>query len=79
MNVGMAIAPYSVLASGKIRTDEEEKRRLESGEGGRSLGGDWRRTEDERKVCLELEKIAKEVGAKSITSSQFHVQPCAYD
>ena len=65
----MAIAPWNVLAAGKIRTDEEEKRRLESGEGGRTAWvGDWRRTEEQRKVCLELEKVAKEVGASNITS-----------
>lgn len=36
MSAGMAIAPWGVLASGKIRTDEEEERRLQSGEKGRS-------------------------------------------
>lgn len=64
----MAIAPWNVLAGGKIRTDAEEKRRIESGEGGRTLFGEWLRTEEERKVCAELEKIANELGAKSITS-----------
>ena len=65
----MAIAPWYVLAAGKIRTDEEEKKRLESGEGGRTKYiGDWRRTEEQRKVCLELERITKEIGAKRITS-----------
>ena len=64
----MAVAPWHVLAGGKIRTDAEEQRRLESGEDGRKMAGDWLRTEDERKVCGELEKIANEVGAKSITS-----------
>ena len=70
--VGMALAPWNVLGAGKIRTDEEERRRLESGEGGRSLHGfPWQRTEDERKVCLALEKIAQEVGAKHITSGKW--------
>lgn len=64
----MAFAPWNVLAAGKIRTDAEEKKRLESGEGGRAVFGDWKRTESERKVCLALEKVAAEVGAKSITS-----------
>ena len=64
----MALAPWGVVGQGKIRTDEEEKRRLESGEGGRSIFSDWKRTEDERKVCLALEKIAQEIGAKNITS-----------
>ena len=30
----MAIAPFSVLAAGKIRTDAEEQRRRETGEKG---------------------------------------------
>lgn len=32
------------------------------------FGPNWERTEDERKVCLALEKVAGEVGAKSITA-----------
>ena len=64
----MALAPWNVLAGGKVRTDAEEERRLASGENGRSTLGDWKRNENERKVCLELEQVAKEVGAKSITS-----------
>lgn len=67
----MAIAPWNVLAGGKIRTDAEEQRRLESGEGGRTtFDGDWKRTETERKVSQALEKVAQEVGAKSITSGK---------
>ena len=65
---GMALAPWNVLAAGKIRTDAEEQRRIESGEKGRSTLGDWKRTENERKVCAELEKVAAQVGAKHITS-----------
>jgi len=68
LHEGMALAPFNVLAGGKIRTDAEEQRRLESGEGGRALYGDWRRTEDQRKVCSALEKAAADIGAKSITS-----------
>ena len=34
---GMALAPYNVLASGKIRTDAEEERRRQTGEKGISL------------------------------------------
>ena len=64
----MAMAPWNVLAGGKIRTDAEEQRRIESGEGGRTMFGEWLRTEEERKVCAELERIAKEIGAKNITS-----------
>ncbi|KAH8102174.1 aryl-alcohol dehydrogenase [Cristinia sonorae] len=66
---GMALAPYNVLAGGHIRTDEEEERRRQTGEGGRTLVGmSWERTENEKKVCKVLEEIAKEIGAKHITS-----------
>ncbi|KAK7678072.1 hypothetical protein QCA50_013481 [Cerrena zonata] len=66
---GMAIAPFNVLGAGKIRTDAEEERRRQTGEKGRTLSGpNWERTENERKVCLALEKVAAEVGAESITS-----------
>ena len=69
--LGMALAPWNVLAAGKLRTDEEETRREKSGEKGRTLFGDWRRNEQEREMSLALEKVAKEVGAKSITSGKF--------
>ncbi|TBU58654.1 Aldo/keto reductase [Dichomitus squalens] len=66
---GLAIAPFAVLAGGHIRTDEEEERRRESGEGGRTLlGQKWERTPTERAVCQALEKVAKEVGAQHITA-----------
>jgi aryl-alcohol dehydrogenase-like predicted oxidoreductase len=67
-SLGMAMAPWAVLAQGKIRTDAEEQKRIDSGETGRRIIKDWLRTEEERKVCSELEKIAKEIGAKNITS-----------
>lgn len=66
----MALAPWGVLGGGKIRTDAEERKRIDSGEGGRSSFGDWKRTENERKVCLALEKITAEIGAKDITSGK---------
>ncbi|RPD67492.1 Aldo/keto reductase [Lentinus tigrinus ALCF2SS1-7] len=66
---GLAITAFFVLASGKIRTDEEEERRRKTGEKGRTImGPEWERTPEERAVCLVLEKIAKEVGAKNITA-----------
>ncbi|KAJ7579509.1 NADP-dependent oxidoreductase domain-containing protein, partial [Mycena floridula] len=65
---GLALAPWSVLAGGKIRTDEEEQRRKDSGEKGRQWLGDWERTEAEKKVCKVLEEVATEVGAKHITA-----------
>ncbi|KAF8158487.1 aryl-alcohol dehydrogenase [NADP+] [Crassisporium funariophilum] len=65
---GLALAPWNVLAAGKFRTDAEEAKRLESGENGRSWGGDWLRNDNEKKVSAALEKVAQEVGAKHITS-----------
>ncbi|OCH91304.1 Aldo/keto reductase [Obba rivulosa] len=66
---GMALAPWFVLAGGKIRTDAEEERRRQTGEKGRIIfDPNWERTPDERKVCLSLEEVAKQVGAKNITS-----------
>lgn len=69
---GMAIAPWNVLVAGKIRTDEEEEERRKSGAQGRNaLSSTWERSEDEKKVCKVLEKIAREAGAKSIRSGMF--------
>ncbi|KAF9046363.1 Aldo/keto reductase [Panaeolus papilionaceus] len=66
---GLALAPWNVLAGGKFRTDEEEAKRLESGENGRTLfGGDWLRNDREKAISSALEKVAKEVGATHITS-----------
>jgi len=66
---GMALCPWNVVARGKFRTDEEEDRRRKSGEKGRSLMfADWERTEDEKRMCHALEKVAKEVGMKHITA-----------
>jgi len=66
---GMALAPWKVLASGKFRTDAEEEQRRVTGEDGRKTSGpSWERTEIEREVSGVLEKVAKEVGAKSITA-----------
>ncbi|THH03112.1 hypothetical protein EW146_g10505, partial [Bondarzewia mesenterica] len=68
-NHGMALAPWDVLAAGKIRTDAEETARRESGEKGRMLfdpNQQWERNEDERKMCSALEKVADEIGAGSI-------------
>ncbi len=86
----MALAPWNVLAGGKIRSDAEEQRRRETGEKGQKgvsenysqlklkystflLGralssSNWERSDDERKVSQALEKVATEVGAKSINA-----------
>ncbi|KAH8989432.1 Aldo/keto reductase [Lactarius akahatsu] len=78
---GLALAPWGVLAGGKIRTNAEEARRKESGEKGRTiLTSDWERTPEERKVCDVLEEIGKEVGTESITSIAiaYHLQKLPY-
>ncbi|KAI0922784.1 hypothetical protein AcV5_009668 [Taiwanofungus camphoratus] len=79
---GMALAPWNVLAAGKIRTDAEEERRRQTGEKGRMLSSpEWERTPEQRKVCQALEQVAKEVGASDITSGTpltcSHLTPCA--
>jgi len=67
--LGLALAPWNVLASGKVRTDAEEERRRQTGEKGRTITNpNWERNAEERSVCLALEKVAQEVGAKSITA-----------
>ncbi|KAI0673869.1 aryl-alcohol dehydrogenase [Trametes maxima] len=64
---GMALAPWEVLAGGRIRTDAEEEERRKTGEKGRQIfGPEWERNETEKKVAKVLEGIASEVGAKSI-------------
>jgi len=68
---GMALAPWNVLAGGKIRSDEEEEKRRQTGEKGRTLAlvpTPWERNEKEKTVCKALEKVAAEIGAKHITS-----------
>jgi len=68
----MALAPWNVLAAGKIRTDEEEERRRQTGEKGRTLmGPNWERNEKEKAVCKVLEKVAEDIGAKHITSGEW--------
>ncbi|KAL5512625.1 hypothetical protein ACEPAG_3278 [Sanghuangporus baumii] len=67
--LGLALAPWNVLAGGRLRTDAEEQKRLASGETGRTtFRPDWLRTEDEKKMSAALEKIAKEVGTEHITA-----------
>ena len=76
---GLALAAWDVLGDGKIRSDAEEQRRRVTGEKGRTTGlshnaANWEeRTEEERKVCLVLEEVTKEVGVESITSGALAV------
>lgn len=65
----MALAPWNVLAAGKLRTDAEEERRRQSGEKGRTLFvGTWERNDNEKAMSRALEKVADEVGVESITA-----------
>lgn len=67
--VGLGIAPWNVVGGGRLRTDEEEEHRRQTGEKGRSMMGmHWERNEDEKKMSRALEKIAKEVGTQHITA-----------
>ena len=66
---GLALSPWGAAGQGRLMTDEEEKRRKESGEGGRTVfSKDWERNPQEVKVSRKLEEIAKEVGTKHITA-----------
>ncbi|KAH7928467.1 Aldo/keto reductase [Leucogyrophana mollusca] len=66
---GLALAPWNVLGGGKFRTDEEEERRRQTGEKGRTMvDPNWERNEDEKNISQALEKVAKEVGAKHVTA-----------
>ena len=72
----MALAPWNVLAGGKLRSDEEEEKRRQTGENGRTLAlapTDWQRNEKEKMVCKALEKDAAEIGAKHITSGNLSI------
>ena len=66
---GLALAPWNVLAAGRLRTDAEEEKRRQTGEKGRmTFQPNWERTEDEKKMSAALEKVAKEVGTEHITA-----------
>ena len=68
-NLGLALAPWNVLAAGKLRTDAEEERRRATGEKGRTtFSPNWERNENEKKMSAALEKVAKEVGTEHITA-----------
>ena len=71
---GMALIPWNVIAGGRLRSDAEEKRRAESGEGGRTMDRDnWKRTELETKASRALEKVAKEHGDDiSVSAGKVH-------
>lgn len=61
-----------MLAHGNIRSDAEEQQRKETGEKGRTLfKPQWERNEDQQKMTRALEKVAQEVGAKSMHSGRY--------
>ncbi|TEB37632.1 Aldo/keto reductase [Coprinellus micaceus] len=69
LSEGVALCPWTVLAGGKIRTDEEGERRRTTGEKGRTLlNPNWERSEKEKNMHYKLQHIATEVGTKGITS-----------
>jgi aryl-alcohol dehydrogenase-like predicted oxidoreductase len=69
--IGIALAPFNVLAGGKLRSDAEEERRRQTGEKGRTTRGpDWERNEDEKKMVKALEEVAKQVGTEHITAGE---------
>ncbi|KAJ7238529.1 NADP-dependent oxidoreductase domain-containing protein [Mycena haematopus] len=66
---GLALAPWNVIASGKFRTDAEEEQRRATGEKGRTIfNPQWERNENEKTMSKALEKVAAEVGTKSLTA-----------
>jgi hypothetical protein len=68
---GLALAPWGVLGSGKIRTNAEEARRKESGKNGREiLNPNWERSPAEKNVCDDLEEIG--TGERHGMYDRFH-------
>ncbi|KAH0832060.1 NADP-dependent oxidoreductase domain-containing protein [Lanmaoa asiatica] len=66
---GMALAPWNVLAAGRLRTDAEEERRRQTGEKGHVFfTAGWERTPLEREMSLALENVARDVGTPHITA-----------
>jgi aryl-alcohol dehydrogenase-like predicted oxidoreductase len=63
---GLAIAPWGVLANGRLKPNAEFQKRQQTGEKGRELM--WERTPDEVERCQKLEEFTKKIGAKRMTS-----------
>ncbi|KAJ7839193.1 Aldo/keto reductase [Mycena leptocephala] len=60
---GLALAPWN------FRTDAEEEQRRTTGEKGRTaFSPHWERNENEKKISDALERVAGEVGTKSVTA-----------
>ena len=70
-DIGMSLAPWGVVGQGSFRTDEEEERRRQTGEKGRTaMKPEWERDENEKKISKALEEVAKQVGAKTVTAGK---------
>ncbi|KAJ3528393.1 hypothetical protein NM688_g8004 [Phlebia brevispora] len=80
--MGLALAPWQVLGSGRFRTDaeDEEYRKRAGGRTGFQADDKNERSEADKKVSYALEKVAKEVGAKSIqaVAIAYHLQKTPY-
>lgn len=63
---GIALTLWNVLGGGHIRSDEEEERRRQTGEKGRTALSGWERTPNEKKMCDALSVVAKEVGTEHV-------------
>jgi len=64
---GLALAPWGALGGGKFQTKAQLEERKKAGEGLRSFES-AEQTEDEVKISEALEKVANELGTKSITA-----------
>lgn len=68
-SMGMALAPFNVIAGGKLRTDAEEARRRETGDHGRDpFGPKWQRDDAEQSMSCAREVIPVDVGVDSIAA-----------
>ncbi|KAA1474160.1 Aldo/keto reductase [Dentipellis sp. KUC8613] len=81
--LGLALAPWDVLGAGRFRTDAEDEARRARGEGertGHTQDLQWERNEDDCKISAALEKVAGELGAKSIqaVAIAYHLQKTPY-
>lgn len=63
---GMALCPWDVLCSGRLRSSKQIADLKK--EGGPSRLGSGEQTDEEKKMCEALEKIAGEHGTESIQS-----------
>lgn len=77
--IGLALAPFDVLAGGKLRTEAEAQARIAAGDNGRVAFPNEKleASEEAKKVSAALEKVAAEVGAKSVQAGMSCRHPYA--